>query len=106
MVVFSPSGKDFTFANPNMSIVLNKYFMKNLTIEANFVVQILRADQEANMRRMTCQINNLEGQIEEQMLINKALREAKIGRPSISGAQSQAMATHFRTNDDTRLSGV
>nr|GMD33043.1 agamous-like MADS-box protein AGL61 [Ipomoea batatas] len=39
------------------------------------------------MRAMTSQINVLEAQIDEEMLVDQALREAEKGRPSISDLQ-------------------
>ncbi|XP_031108546.1 agamous-like MADS-box protein AGL61 [Ipomoea triloba] len=87
MVVFSPSGKPFTFSNADMNTVLTKYFGEIPTTEANIAEPIIRAHQEAKMRAMTSQINILEAQIDEEMLVNRALREAKKGRPSNSDLQ-------------------
>nr|GMC60893.1 agamous-like MADS-box protein AGL61 [Ipomoea batatas] len=87
MVVFSPSGKAFTFSNPDLNTVLTKYFVQNPTTEANIPELLVRYHREANMRMKNAQINILEAQIDEEMLINQALREAERGRPSISSLQ-------------------
>nr|GLL19883.1 agamous-like MADS-box protein AGL61 [Ipomoea trifida] len=84
MVVFSPSGKAFTFSNPDLNTVLTKYFVQNPTTEANIPELLVRYHREANKN---AQINILEAQIDEEMLINQALREAERGRPSISSLQ-------------------
>nr|GMD90189.1 agamous-like MADS-box protein AGL61 [Ipomoea batatas]GMD92480.1 agamous-like MADS-box protein AGL61 [Ipomoea batatas] len=52
------------------------------------------------MREMTSQINVLEALIDEEMLVNQALREAEKGRPSISDLQLpelQSMEHHMKT---------
>nr|GMC65225.1 agamous-like MADS-box protein AGL61 [Ipomoea batatas] len=103
MVVFSPSGKPFTFSNPDMDTVLTKYFGEIPTTEANIVGPIIGAHQEAKMRAMTSQINILEAQIDEEMLVNQALREAKKGRPSNSDLQLpelQSMKQQMETLHD------
>ncbi|XP_031115808.1 agamous-like MADS-box protein AGL61 [Ipomoea triloba] len=87
MVVFSPSGKPFSFNNPDMNAVLTKYFGEIPRTEPNLAEHIVRAHQEAKMRAMTSQINVLEAKIDEEMLVDQALREAKKGRPSISDLQ-------------------
>nr|GMD47163.1 agamous-like MADS-box protein AGL61 [Ipomoea batatas] len=87
MVVFSPSGKPFSFSNPDMNTVLTKYFGEIPNIEANVHEHIIRAQRNAKMRAMTSQINVLEAQIDEEMLVSQALREAEKGRPSISDLQ-------------------
>nr|GMC72059.1 agamous-like MADS-box protein AGL61 [Ipomoea batatas] len=87
MVVFSPSGKAFSFGNPDMNRVLTKYFGEIPNREANVPEHIIRAHQEAKMRAMTSQINVLEAQIDEEKMVDQALREAEKGRPSISDLQ-------------------
>nr|GME01400.1 agamous-like MADS-box protein AGL61 [Ipomoea batatas] len=87
MVVFSPSGKPFSFGNPDMNRVLTKYFGEIPNREANVPEHIIRAHQEAKMRAMTSQINVLEAQIDEEKMVDQALREAEKGRPSISDLQ-------------------
>nr|GMC66792.1 agamous-like MADS-box protein AGL61 [Ipomoea batatas] len=87
IVVFSPSGKAFTFSNPDLNTVLTKYFVQKPTTEANIPELLVRYHREANMRMKNAQINILEAQIDEEMLINQALREAERGRPSISSLQ-------------------
>nr|GLL20504.1 agamous-like MADS-box protein AGL62 [Ipomoea trifida] len=76
MVVFSPSGKAFTFSNPDLNTVLTKYFVQNPTTEANIHELIVRNHREANMRMKNAQINILEAQIDEEMLINQALERS------------------------------
>nr|GMD81979.1 agamous-like MADS-box protein AGL61 [Ipomoea batatas] len=100
MVVFSPSGKPFSFSNPDMNTVLTKYFGENPRTEANVAEHIIRAHQDAKMRAMTSQINVLEALIDEEMLVDQALREAEKGRPSISDLQLpelQSMKHHMET---------
>nr|GME19726.1 agamous-like MADS-box protein AGL61 [Ipomoea batatas] len=100
MVVFSPSGKPFSFSNPDMNTVLTKYFGENPRTEANVAEHIIRAHQDAKMRAMTSQINVLEALIDEEMLVDQALREAEKGRPSISDLQLpelQSMKHHMGT---------
>nr|GMD36321.1 agamous-like MADS-box protein AGL61 [Ipomoea batatas] len=87
MVVFSPTGKPFSFGNPDMNTVLTKYFGEIPNIEANVPEHIIRAHRDAKMRAMTSQINVLEAQIDEEMLVDQALREAEKGRPSIFDLQ-------------------
>nr|GMC65223.1 agamous-like MADS-box protein AGL61 [Ipomoea batatas] len=87
MVVFSPSGKPFSFGNPDMNRVLTKYFGEIPNREANVPEHIIRAHQEEKMRAMTSQINVLEAQIDEEKMVDQALREAEKGRPSISDLQ-------------------
>nr|GMD34582.1 agamous-like MADS-box protein AGL61 [Ipomoea batatas] len=87
MVVFSPTGKPFSFGNPDMNTVLTKYFGEIPNIEANVPEHIIRAHRDAKMRAMTSQINVLEAQIDEEMLVDQALREAEKGRPSIYDLQ-------------------
>nr|GMD74269.1 agamous-like MADS-box protein AGL61 [Ipomoea batatas] len=100
MVVFSPSDKPFSFSNPDMNTVLTKYFGENPRTEANVAEHIIRAHQDAKMRAMTSQINVLEALIDEEMLVDQALREAEKGRPSISDLQLpelQSMKHHMET---------
>ncbi|XP_031121104.1 agamous-like MADS-box protein AGL29 [Ipomoea triloba] len=100
MVVFSPSGKPFSFSNPDMNTVLTKYFGEIPRAEANVPEHIIRAQRDAKMRAMTSQINVLEALIDEEMLVDQALREAEKGRPSISDLQLpelQSMEHHMKT---------
>ncbi|XP_031097116.1 agamous-like MADS-box protein AGL29 [Ipomoea triloba] len=100
MVVFSPSAKPFSFSNPDMNTVLTKYFGEIPITEANVAEHIIRAHQDVKMRAMTSQINVLEALIDEEMLVDQALREAEKGRPSISDLQLpelQSMKHHMET---------
>ncbi|XP_019179194.1 PREDICTED: agamous-like MADS-box protein AGL61 [Ipomoea nil] len=84
LVIFSHSGKAYTFSNPGMDAILTKYFGANPTAQPNPAEQNLRAHREALMQIMSSQINYLEMQIEEEMKVNKALREAEKVNPPIS----------------------
>ncbi|XP_019179196.1 PREDICTED: agamous-like MADS-box protein AGL62 [Ipomoea nil] len=89
LVIFSPSGKAYTFSNPGMDAILTKYFGANPTAQPYPAEQVpaeqnLRAHREALMQIMSSQINYLEMQIEEEIKVNKVLREAEKVNPPIS----------------------
>ncbi|XP_031115802.1 early nodulin-like protein 2 [Ipomoea triloba] len=60
-----------------MNTVLTKYFGEIPRTEVNVAEHIIRAHQDAKMRVMTSQINVLEALIDEEMLVDQALREAE-----------------------------
>ncbi|XP_019183831.1 PREDICTED: agamous-like MADS-box protein AGL61 [Ipomoea nil] len=84
LVFFSPSGKAYTFSNPNMDTILKKYFGDNPMAQTNFTEQHLPAQQEVNMQIQYSRITDLEMQIQDQMKLNQALRDAEKARPPIS----------------------
>ncbi|XP_019185056.1 PREDICTED: agamous-like MADS-box protein AGL61 [Ipomoea nil] len=87
VVVFPPNQeKVYTFGSPSVYAVLNKYVAEseNRTIEANDTEELLRFQQEENIKNMNLQINLLEEQIQHEMNVSKALTEAAKGMPSIS----------------------
>nr|GMC65224.1 agamous-like MADS-box protein AGL61 [Ipomoea batatas] len=101
MVVFSPSGKAFSFGNPDMNRVLTKYFGEIPNREANIPEHIIRAHQEAKMRAMTSQINVLEAQIDEEKMVDQALREAEKDAAVFPGDdKSYISAIALRGNGD------
>ncbi|XP_019183833.1 PREDICTED: agamous-like MADS-box protein AGL61 [Ipomoea nil] len=84
LVLISPSGKAYTFSKPNMDTILKNYFGDNPLAQTNFAEQHLRAQQEVNMQIQYSRITDLEMQIQDQMKLNHALRDAKKARPPIS----------------------
>ncbi|XP_019185048.1 PREDICTED: MADS-box transcription factor 23-like [Ipomoea nil] len=88
LVVVFPlnQAKVYTFGSLSVPSVLRKYIAEseNRTIEANDAEELLRSQEEANIRNMNHQINVLEAQIQHEMNVNKALTEAAKGMPSIS----------------------
>ncbi|VFQ96996.1 unnamed protein product [Cuscuta campestris] len=87
MIVFSPANKAYTFGNPNLNAILNKYFDENPALQANITDEILRARREANMSTMTPRISDMESLIYNLKNENQALHEAEKGRPDISSLQ-------------------
>nr|GMC62634.1 agamous-like MADS-box protein AGL61 [Ipomoea batatas]GMD09639.1 agamous-like MADS-box protein AGL61 [Ipomoea batatas] len=79
IIVFSPNKeKVYTFGNPNVNAVLDKYVAEseNRTIEGNVTEELLLSQKEADIRLTNLQINVLEAAIQHEMKVSQALTEA------------------------------
>ncbi|CAH9138508.1 unnamed protein product [Cuscuta epithymum] len=84
MVIFSPANKAYSFENPNLDVVLYRYFDETDTSQENVADEILCAHREANMSTLTPLISDMESQIYDQMKSSQAFSNAEICRPSLS----------------------
>ncbi|CAH9111351.1 unnamed protein product [Cuscuta europaea] len=84
IVIFSPANKAYSFGNPNLDVVLNRYFGETDTSQENAANEILRAHHEANMSTLTPLISDMESQIDDQMKSGQAYSDAEICRPHLS----------------------
>ncbi|VFQ74331.1 unnamed protein product [Cuscuta campestris] len=87
MVIFSPANKAYTFGNPSLNAVLNRYFGKNSNARANVTDDIIRARHEAIVGSMTPEISEMESMIRDLTNENRALCKAEKNRPSVSDLQ-------------------
>ncbi|VFR02752.1 unnamed protein product [Cuscuta campestris] len=87
MVIFSPTNKAYTFGNPSLNAVLNRYFGENPNARANVTGDIIRARHEAIVGSMTPQISEMESMIRDLTNENHALCEAEKNRPSVPDLQ-------------------
>ncbi|CAA3019672.1 agamous-like MADS-box AGL62 [Olea europaea subsp. europaea] len=73
IIVFSPSGKVFSFGNPNVESILDRFFDRNPSLKSSTPFHLLDAHRNSSIRELNLQLNQILNDIEVQRKRGEAL---------------------------------
>ncbi|CAA3019676.1 agamous-like MADS-box AGL62 [Olea europaea subsp. europaea] len=73
IIVFSPAGKVFSFGNPNVESILDRFFDRNPSLKSSTPFQLLDAHRDSFVRELNLQLNQILNDIEVQRKRGEAL---------------------------------
>lgn len=74
VVVFSPSGKPFSFANPSMEYITNRFFNRNPLQDTNETHHLMETHRRDRVEELNKKYNQLQTQLEAEKAKGKELR--------------------------------
>ncbi|CAA3019675.1 agamous-like MADS-box AGL62 [Olea europaea subsp. europaea] len=73
IIVFSPAGKVFSFGNPNVESMLDRFFDRNPSLKSSIPFHLLDARRDSSVRELNLQLNQILNDIEVQRKRGEAL---------------------------------
>jgi len=73
LVVFSPSGKVFSFGHPNLDTVIDRY-LSLVPPQNNDTMQFIEAHRNANVRELNAQLTQINNTLDAEKKIGDELR--------------------------------
>lgn len=74
VVVFSPSGRPFSFASPSMEHIANRFLSRNPLQDADETHHLMEAHRRRRVEELNRQYNQLQAQLEAEKAKGKELR--------------------------------
>ena len=72
LVVFSPSGKVFSFGHPNLDTVIDRY-LSLVPPQNNGTMQLIKAHRNANVRELNAQMTQIDNTLDAEKKIGDEL---------------------------------